>query len=925
MKSSAFIPEIIGTPSFAAVQQLLAADEAGNFDETPVVNLASLWQEAGDETENFVGKRIDNYKIIREIGRGGMGVVFEASRANQDFSQTVALKLLKRGMDSAAMLRRFRGERQILASLEHPNIARLLDGGMSGDGLPFFALELVEGAPLDEYCRERNLNITKRLQLFRQICAAVSFAHSRLVVHRDLKPTNILVAKDGVPKLLDFGIAKVLSDEAENGDAATVTKLGMMTPQYASPDQARGEIVTTASDVYSLGLILYEILTERAAYEFASNRPDEIARVICEVEPKPLSLVVTAEREKRKTKSGKATGANNISATGDFSPNETTEPIRQNPKLLRGDLDNIVLKALRKEPARRYASVEQFSEDVRRHLEGLPVTARAPTISYRLEKFVARNRVVVAAGVLLFLTLCAGIAATTWQAARAEHERALAEKRFNQVRALANNVVFKYHDGIANLQGSTEVRKMLVGDATEYLDNLSQDAGGDAALMRETANAYTKLADVQGKTLYSNVGDTNGAIENYGKAIEILEKLAVSPNSKTRGDAESDLISAYQTLGMMQSRTFAHADSVINQRKTLALVEAKAVAAPDDIVVQYLLVRARYRLADSMNGGGRFDEALEIYRAARRLDAEIFGRAPENENVASMFALLNDRVGRNLTFRAIDLKRAGAPPAVYENLFAEAEASMNEMLSGCEKLAALHPETKKYRRNVSSAHETLGMIYRETYRLSEARQTFEEDLRTYKIPAASDRADREAQADLSEGITELAQTKAAQKDFAHARADFARAVVVYDELIAADRANLEFCQRRFNAENYYADALLENNQLPNALEIYRAAFEKLKKDAPATAAAAGDASPYLKFAEGLTLLKIGDVYSRQKKLTAAADNYRKTLELWTDPEAVRTELSRSPERIDSVREKLSRIIEVTRVRLSEYSANTIYR
>ena len=290
-----------------------------------------------------------------------------------------------------------------------------------------------------------------------------------------------------------------------------------------------------------------------------------------------------------------------------------------------------------------------------------------------------------------------------------------------------------------------------------------------------------------------------------------------------------------------------------------------------------------------------------------------------------MFALLNDRVGRNLTFRAIDLKRAGAPPAVYENLFAEAEASMNEMLSGCEKLAALHPETKKYRRNVSSAHETLGMIYRETYRLSEARQTFEEDLRTYKIPAASDRADREAQADLSEGITELAQTKAAQKDFAHARADFARAVVVYDELIAADRANLEFCQRRFNAENYYADALLENNQLPNALEIYRAAFEKLKKDAPATAAAAGDASPYLKFAEGLTLLKIGDVYSRQKKLTAAADNYRKTLELWTDPEAVRTELSRSPERIDSVREKLSRIIEVTRVRLSEYSANTIYR
>ena len=300
----------------AAVKDMLAADEADDFCETPVANLADLWRESDEEEiENLAGKSIGNYKIEREIGRGGMGVVFEAAREGADFSQTVALKLLKRGMDSAAMLRRFRSERQILASLEHPNIARLLDGGRSSDGLPFFALELVRGVPLDEYCRERNLNITQRLQLFRQICAAVSFAHSRLIIHRDLKPSNILVSKDGTPKLLDFGIAKILSDEPENGDAATDTKLGMMTPQYASPEQARGEMVTTASDVYSLGLILYEILTNRAAYEFASNRADEIARVICEVEPKPPSSVVTAEREKFKTKGEKATDANCVSAT----------------------------------------------------------------------------------------------------------------------------------------------------------------------------------------------------------------------------------------------------------------------------------------------------------------------------------------------------------------------------------------------------------------------------------------------------------------------------------------------------------------------------------------------------------------------------------------------------------------------------------
>lgn len=273
---------------FTEVRKLLTAERKNNF-ENPVADVRHLWPT--DAAEDFTEKQVGDYKIRREIGRGGMGIVFEAVREKQDFSQVVALKLLKRGMDSDAMLRRFRHERQILASLEHPNIARLLDGGVSAEGLPFFAMEFVEGLPIDEYCNEQNLDIVGRLRLFLQICAAVSFAHSRLVVHRDLKPTNILVTRSAEVKLLDFGIAKILSPE-EDGQNQTATILGMMTPAFASPEQIKGEIVSTASDIYSLGLILYELLTGVSAYRFPNNRPDEMAKIICEKEPvRPSSVV----------------------------------------------------------------------------------------------------------------------------------------------------------------------------------------------------------------------------------------------------------------------------------------------------------------------------------------------------------------------------------------------------------------------------------------------------------------------------------------------------------------------------------------------------------------------------------------------------------------------------------------------------------
>jgi tetratricopeptide (TPR) repeat protein len=393
------------------------------------------------------------------------------------------------------------------------------------------------------------------------------------------------------------------------------------------------------------------------------------------------------------------------------------------------------------------------------------------------------------------------------------------------------------------------------------------------------------------------VGDTSGAIENYAKAIAILEILSDSPDINIKTQAGSDLIVAYQTLGMMQTRVFAHTDSIATQRKALALVEAKSASAPEDNDVQYQLVRARGRLADSMREGGQFDEAIKIYRSALALDEEIFRRAPENENAEVAVAVLNDRIGRNLALRAIDLKRTEAPPDTYQPLFAEAEERINRMFFGFERLVAAHPEKKKYRRDLSTAYGTLGMIYRETGRLEESSRLLREDLQKRQTVAALDGFDRESQADLSEALTELAQTETAQKKFSDAFAHFAQATAIYDRLIDADQANVEFRRLRFETENYFTDALRQSGDIAKALELYRTAFEKLKTNAPAE-------NPYFKFAEGLMQEKIGDVYMRQNKFIEAAEAYRKALELWSGEEQAKiNELGRSPERIDWIRKK----------------------
>ncbi|MEO5717452.1 MAG: serine/threonine-protein kinase [Chthoniobacterales bacterium] len=350
---------------------------------------------ANEESEPLVGRHFGAYQIVREIGRGGLGTVYLAERADEEYRKEVAIKVVRRGLDTEDILQRFRHERQILAQLDHPNIARLIDGGTTEDGQPYFVMDYVPGATLLEFCAAENLDTDARLRLFRKVCEAVSYAHRNLVIHRDLKPSNILVTKEGTPVLLDFGIAKLLTSD-EDAFTQTIPALRVMTPVYASPEQVKGDRITTSSDVYSLGVLLYELLTGRKPYRLTSTKPDEVSRAITGQEP--------------------------------TRPSDNRPLELRNQQSLKGDLDNIILMALRKEPERRYASAERFSEDIRRHLEGLPVSARQDTFSYRAQKFVQRNKIGVAAAAIVFLTLVGGIVVTLVQAERVVQERNRARK-----------------------------------------------------------------------------------------------------------------------------------------------------------------------------------------------------------------------------------------------------------------------------------------------------------------------------------------------------------------------------------------------------------------------------------------------------------------------------------------------------------------
>jgi non-specific serine/threonine protein kinase/serine/threonine-protein kinase len=607
-----------------------------------------------------------------------MGVVLRAVRADDTYRKSVAIKLVPEAGLSELARRRFLEERQILAHLDHPNIARLLDGGETEAGLPYLVMELVDGIRIDRYCDERHLTVPQRLELFIEVAGAVHYAHRNLVVHRDLKPPNILVTADGVPKLLDFGIARLRHPDQD----ATVTDVRALTPEYASPEQAKGEALTIATDVYSLGVVLYELLTGHRPYRLKGESAPHILAAVAEQEAEAPSAAVTRPETRNEAGRTEPVDPERIGRARGLS----VSALR---KRLRGDLDTILLKSLRKEPAARYLSAEAFADDVRRYLDGQPVRARRPTLSYRAVKFVKRNPAAAAAVGLAVAALLAGITTTTWQARRAEAQRLRAERRFADVRKLANTVLFDVHDAVIPLQGSTGVRELLVKSGLEYLDSLSDETAGDPGLQVELGQAYKRVGDVQGGTFAANLGDTSGALASYRKAVDLLEAAgpanaaaraalidalrALSSAEVQAGNAETGRRHAERAVELSRHEAAAaapddpkgrrevalslftlgfaayhHGDLETSEaalREETALLEALHAESPEDVRLTLNLAGGHWSLAGTLWGRDRIAEAVEHYERARALQEEVLEASPTDRPARRQLAYTHESLG----------------------------------------------------------------------------------------------------------------------------------------------------------------------------------------------------------------------------------------------------------------------------------------
>lgn len=578
-----------------------------------------------------VPERIGPWRIEGEIGRGGMGTVYRARRDDGAFEQTVAVKLVRPELSSEMLRRRFLSERRILASLEHPNIARVLDGGTTAAGVPYLVLEHVTGQPVDAYADARRLTIEDRLRLFTRVCAAVQHAHQKLVLHRDIKTANVLVDDSGEPKLLDFGIAKILAPEAAEGPDDDLTALGLARPltlEWASPEQLRGEPLTTAADVYSLGVLLFVLLSGRRPRRHGGESADTFAAAI-EMAPPPTL---------------------HAAATGSAAPGVDR-------RRLRGDLDRIARKALDADSQRRYATASDFAADVERYLAGQPVEAHPDALGYRLRKFLGRHRAAATTALLVAASLVAATLFSLRQAHIAELERARAQRRFDDVRRLANVVLFDVQDALANVSGAIAGRRMLVENALRYLDDLAHEAGDEPELLDELATAYERIGELQGVPDWPGEGHMGEAEKNFGRALALRRRAA-----EVRAPAVSPAAAAAEAMLLTRiGSTFAArgdmAAALEHHRGAAAILAAEVQRAPTVANYQALAV-AQVAVGDDTWEAGDLAAASRSY--AEALASAQAGRLgdPGSTVAVRQIGVIEQRLGDLATERK-DWKGAG--------------------------------------------------------------------------------------------------------------------------------------------------------------------------------------------------------------------------------------------------------------------------
>ena len=866
--------------------------------------------------DSVAGRRLGAYQLLELIGVGGMGEVYRAARADDQYHKQVAVKLVRAGEETALVVARFKNERQILAGLDHPNIARLLDGGSSVEGAPYFVMELIEGEPIDTYCATQGLPLKDRLNLFLQVCSAVQFAHQRLVVHRDLKPSNILVTKEGVPKLLDFGIAKLLEPtESMAALEATATLFRMLTPRYASPELIRGEPITTAADVYSLGVVLYELLTGQSPYRVDSQSPHEIACAVCEMEPLRPSTAIKKTRQ-----------ADPLTAEAERMKSRGSLPQRNLSKRLSGDLDNIVLMALRKETQRRYASVEQFAEDIRRHLEHLPVAARQRTVQYRVAKFVNRHRTGVAATAAIVLALLAALTITMREAHIARQERARAERRFNDVRKLADSLIFEIHDSVRNVPGATATRKLIIERALQYLNSLAKEASADVSLQRELAAAYVRIGKVQGGANEANLGETAAALESYKKALTIREALyARSP--KDLANIE-DLSEAYRTVAESLEETGDLERAFEDTRCARQLVEQAERAHPEDVELLEELVRdyeaEANLLGGNFNRGTLGDTSNAVAQRKKELDVSerLATLRPNDSGIQRFLAVSIVQMGDQLLMSGQWRESADyylRAKAVFERLLAQSPGVREELeyLHGCyqrlqfirlqngeidqaiqdsrqaveiaSRLSRADPNDVWSRANLADDYGNLaGALSRAAHPQPEAQPAAQKAIKLIEEVVARDPTNTEFQGVLSAAFTTAGDVCQRRGDYRRALGYYRQALAVTQSIAATDAKNVASRMRLASDHNNVAATLLHSGRLAAAAQEYEKAAALVE-----AATASGFPSEQGLYARADSFTGLGDIENeiadQQSKPSGrlahrkrACDAYQASLKVWSN-------------------------------------------
>ena len=766
---------------------------------------------AASVTDPLIGSRVGPYRIFAHLGEGGMGSVYLGERDDHQFHKRVAIKVLKRGDDWSAAQRRFQLEREVLAAFDHPAIVRLLDAGVTANGMPCVVTEYVEGVPLDQYCAAKLPTIAGRLRLFVEICAAVHYAHQRLVVHCDIKPVNILVTAEGKPKLLDFGIGKLLQGPAET--RGSEGSPGPLTLDHASPEQLLGRPVTTATDVHALGLTLYEILTGRRPYP-ASNVAELVYKVTC-TDPEPPSVAA------------------------------------HNPKL-GGDLDSIVLKAMARDPAARYAGVAELADDVTRHLKSLPVSVLSGSTRYRVSKFVRRNRRIAIPAFLGILLLIGALCAAAFAGLIARQQKARAERRFEEVHQLVNVILFDLYDAASKIPGSTPLQEQMVKRSTEYLDRLSAEAQDNLPLALDVIDAYIKFGDIQGNPYQPNLGDTSAAVASYQKALNIAAALSRTYPSNPK--LQRGAAKAHQEMAdvlVMLGRSKEGMDQV---RHGVSIFEKLAKSDPKNIDATMDLASCLEGVGDQLGHPGLIslgDEQGAVNAYHRSLDN---WEAALRQNAGNTRAR---RAAAVLAMKIADIEDDQGKSLEALQLYRQALASAQDL-----------PQDANSRRVVSMLERKLGASLGAVGNREEAEQHLRQSLSVSEASAATDPLNARAQLDVAVCWNSLGEFYATTGNTPQAFVSYGKTADLLEALSRSDPSNTRYPTQLSDVLIHAGELLYKSGQKDEAAHQTRRGLDiirRLADDRNASPGTLHQAADELQncYPEALRDAKLAAVYTKR--------------------------------------------------------------